>query len=293
MQSLKKFIILLLLTVSISVHAEQYKMLIVIGGVGGLTWRVARMLETEITKVNGDNLVVDTVNSTNGIAGVNHFNANQPYDLIITSSSLEAELLNKNATGDYKVIKVLGGLNLMWITNAMSSIKTPSDIKTAKPPFIGVTGPGPGIVAKRMCEFQKFECDIVPFKSLAEMWSTFFINDISTALVPVTPEILNFAKLGKLQIVGSTAPTTMIIGDQKVLSVPQAIGGDPYTALLFLGARKSMSSDRLKRISTTVNAAWDQPAISEQMQKELMVFPHTAKINNMDELVKDSANALR
>jgi tripartite-type tricarboxylate transporter receptor subunit TctC len=276
-----------------SAYAEQYKMLIVHGGAGGLPWRTAKLLETEIKKVNGDNLVVDVVNSSTGLAGVNHFNVNQNYDLVITSSSLEAELLNKNTTGDYKVIKVLGGLYPVWITNAVSKIKTPGDIKTVKPPFIGTTGPGPALVAKRMCEFQKYECDIVPFKSLADMWITFFSNEISVALVGLTPEVINFAKLEKLNIVGSTAPTTMIIGDQKVLSVPQAIGGAPYTSLLFLGARKSMSSERLKRISTTVNAAWDQPAISEQMQKELMVFPYTAKINNMDELVKDSANALR
>lgn len=293
MQSLKKFIILLLLTASMSAYAEQYKMLIVHGGAGGLPWRTAKLLETEIKKINGDNLVVDVVNSSTGLAGINHFNVNQTYDLIITSSSLEAELLNKNVTGDYKVIKVLGGVNLIWISNAVSKIKTPGDIKTVKPPFIGTTGPGPTLVAKRMCEFQKYECDILPFKSLADMWITFFSNEISVALVGLTPEVINFAKLEKLNIVGSTAPTTMIIGDQKVLSVPQAIGGAPYTALLFLGARKSMSSERLKRISTTVNAAWDQPAISEQMQKELMVFPYTAKINDMDELVKDSANALR
>jgi len=293
MQSLKKFIILLLLTASMSAHAEQYKMLIVIGGTSGLTWRIARMLETEIAKVNGDNLVVNVVNSATGLAGISHFNVNQTYDLVITSSSLEAELLNKNTTGDYKVIKVLGGLNLVWITNAMSSIKTPGDIKTAKPPFIGVVGPGPALVAPKMCAFQKFECDPVPFRSTADMWIPFFNNDINIALVGLTSEVQNFEKLGKLRIVGSTAPTAIIMGDQKVLSVPQAIGGDPYTSLLFLGARKSMSSERLKRISTTINTVWDEPAISEQVQKELWVFPYTAKINNMDELVKDSANALR
>lgn len=293
MQSLKKLIVLLALTLSMSAHAEQYKLLIVHGGAGGLPWRTAKLLETEIKKVNGDNLVVDVVNSSTGLSGINHFNVNQTYDLIITSSSLEAEILNKNITSDYKVIRVLGGVNLIWITNAVSKIKTPGDIKTVKPPFIGTTGPGPTLVAKRMCDFQKYACDIVPFKSLADMWITFFSNEISVALVGLTPEVLNFAKLEKLNIVGSTAPTDFDLGDQKVLSVPQAIGGAPYTALLFLGARKSMSSERLKRIQTTVDTVWNQPVIMEQIKKELLVFPYTSKINNMDELVKDSANALR
>ena len=50
MQSFKKFIILLLLAVSISAQAEQHKILIVIGGVGGFTWRLAKILETESSK---------------------------------------------------------------------------------------------------------------------------------------------------------------------------------------------------------------------------------------------------
>jgi tripartite-type tricarboxylate transporter receptor subunit TctC len=293
MQLLKKFMILLLLTVSISVHAEQYKMLMVIGGVGGYSWRLSKILETEIAKLNGDNLIVDTLSSANGFVGINHFNANQTYDLTITTSSLEADVLTKNATVDYKVVKVLGWSNLIWITNSMSNIKTPNDIKTFKPSFIGVTGPGPTLIGKRMCEFQKYECDVVPFKSMSDMWIPFFNNTISTALVAATPEVLNFAKLGKLQIVGSTAPITMTIGEQKVPSVPNTIGGATYTPMLFLAARKSMPDEKLNRILASVSTVMNKPEISEQIQKEFLLFPYTSKINNIDELVRENANSLR
>jgi tripartite-type tricarboxylate transporter receptor subunit TctC len=254
---------------------------------------MAKILETEIAKVNGDTLIVDTLSSANGFSGINHFNVNQTYDLTMTTSSLEADVLTKNATVDYKVVKVLGTSNLIWITNSMSNIKTPNDIKTFKPSFIGVTGPGPTLMGKRMCEFLKYQCDVVPFRSLSDMWIPFFNNEISTALVAATPEVLTFAKQGKLQIVGNTSATTITIDGQKVPSIPNTLGGAAYQPMLFLGARKSMPDAKLDRILASVDTVLNKPEIREQIQKEFLLYPYTAKINNIDELVKENANSIR
>jgi len=63
--------------------------------------------------------------------------------------------------------------------------------------------------------------------------------------------------------------------------------------MLFLAARKSMPDEKLNRILASVSTVMNKPEISEQIQKEFLLFPYTSKINNIDELVRENANSLR
>ena len=250
---------------------------------GSSTDMLTKSISEAYYKLTGDNFVIDYAPGGGGaVAAVKFQNANPNTVLVgITSLHIYNPVLKNNLPykdSDFKYVSFLGYGPAMYISNTASGIKTINDLLTKLPksdkPFIGGYAIAYNLsvnILKNSGKLPK-NIEIIGHKGAPDVLLNVLNGSVPVGLIGTTSNLIQLAKEGRINIIGSTHEEDIEIQGLKIPSVGKALGVTQTTG----GFLISIKPNADKKFASEFEANIKKAVLSDTVQatmKKYNIFP--------------------
>jgi tripartite-type tricarboxylate transporter receptor subunit TctC len=262
-----KFLFLFFLYFSITVHAQNVR-LIVPYTAGGVTDRSARVIEKTLTRRLPYSFTIEYQTGAGGIIAANTVAKNSTKEtvLLIHSSSIVTNLLDPNSAydllNDFVPVAMVGSVPMVLVTNRQTGIVNLKQLKhTDLPLFYATAGPGTAlhVAGQRLQQSLNINITPVPYRGESAAFNDILSNNVT----------MMFASLSMLTGYTNSTQISMIAitGNQRNADLPkiptfseQGVQGlDRSPNWLVLLANQGADSTVVSRIRSALEESFKDP----------------------------------
>lgn len=275
---------------------------------GSTTDMLAKALATSYHKITGDNLILHYAPGGDGaVAAVKFKNANRETLLLgITSLHVYNPVLKKDLPyqdSDFKHISFIGYTPALYISNPSSGIYTTEDLlnklNNSDKPFIGGYAVSYNVSINILKNAGKFKenVEVVGHKGGPDVLLNVLNGSVPVGLIAVTSNLIDLAKEGKINIIGSTHHEDLDIQGIKIPSIEKALNLTQTTGGFIISMKPNADHKFAENIEKNIVKALQSTEVKESMEKYNIfaanIFGSKAtekRINDFRQTVKENTN---
>jgi tripartite-type tricarboxylate transporter receptor subunit TctC len=232
---------------------------------------ITRKIAEVFTRNTGDTLIVENMPGAQALIGTMHWKNDSLQDVYITSTTVDVfePVLNKNLPyndKDFNRIIYLGTQSGLWLTRPDTEIKTPTDLLTKMPPFVGGFALAWNQNAVVLSKEKQLNLKIVPYKGINETVQALLAKDIDLAVTGNSPAVMSLVKSGKLKIVGTTNKNDFTLDGMELLSVPKRTGVVGFSAWNCIALKPNLDAKKAAYLKKELWRAVNSPEIKELVE---------------------------
>lgn len=280
----KKKIIPLLISLFLTTTVTAKNIDVIIPNPAGSTTDIlAKALSESYYKITGDNLIIQYAPGGDGaVAAVKFQNANKETLLLgITSlhvynPALKQDLPYKDS--DFKYISFIGYTPAIYISNPTSEIRTIEDLlnklNKSDKPFIGGYAISYNVSVNILKNKNKLDkkIQIVGHKGGPDVLVNVLNGSVPVGLIATTNNLIELAKEGKINIIGSTHHEDILIQGIKIPSVEKTLNLPQTTGGFIISMKPNADPKFAENIEKNIVKALQSKEVQESMQK-YNIFP--------------------
>jgi tripartite-type tricarboxylate transporter receptor subunit TctC len=257
--------------------AEEFRMLVPFPA-GNQTDIVARMLAASVERNTNDRIIIENMPGAETVVGAMHFKNNKNIDIIMGSGSqtIFNPILKENlqySDSDFNHIIYIGTSVGLWITRPDTKLKTPNDLVTHMPDFVGGYSHSYNFNLTALVKEKSMRpVTIVPYKGTNEIITDLMNKSLDLAVVALNSNLIQMAKAGKLYIIGNTHNQDVTIDDIVIPTVNKKLGISQFNGFLSLDLQPNMNPDRAEKLKKLLWAAVKDPVVENGL-KNLYLLP--------------------
>lgn len=245
---------------------------------GSTTDMLTKSLGDAYHKITGDNLVIEYAPGGSGaVAAVKFQNADSETVFVgITSTHIYNPVLKNNLPykdSDFKYIAFVGYTPAMYISNPATGIKTINDLLTKLPksdkPFIGGYAIAYNVSVNVLKNTGKLSnnVQIVGHKGGPDILVNVLNGSVPVGLIGTTSNLIQLAKEGKINIIGSTHSEDIDIQGIKIPSVGKALGVTQTTGGFLISLKPNANKVFAKKFEADIKKALLSDSVQATMKK--------------------------
>ena len=250
---------------------------------GSTTDMLTKSLGEEYHKLTGDNLVIDYAPGGSGaVAAVKFQNADADTVLVgITSLHVYNPVLKKDLPykdSDFRYLAFVGYTPAMYISNPSTGIKTIDDLLTKLPksdkPFIGGYAIAYNVSVNVLKNAGKLSnnVQIVGHKGGPDILVNVLNGSVPVGLIGTTSNLIQLAKEGKVNIIGSTHHEDIEIQGVKIPSVGKKLGVTQTTGGFLISIKPNADKNFAEKFEANIKKALLSESVQATMKK-YNIFP--------------------
>lgn len=246
---------------------------------GSTTDMLAKAIGEEYNKLTGDNMVITYAPGGSGAVAAVKFQNAEPNTVLIGITSLhiynpvlKTGLPYKDS--DFRYVAFVGYTPAMYISNPNSGIKTIDDLLNKLPksdkPFIGGYAIAYNVSVNALKNAGKLakNVDIVGHKGGPDILVNVLNGSVPVGLIGTTSNLIQLAKEGKINIIGSTHAEDIEIQGLKIPSVGKKLGVTQTTG----GFMISLKPNADKKFATEFEANIKKVLLSDSVQATMKKY---------------------
>lgn len=269
-------------------QAAEYKAVVTYAP-GSLADVAARTIQATFARNTKDTIVIEDVVGGDTIIGTMRFKTDADKVIVFTSSPnmIFNYVLKENlpySKDDFNNIIYLGTTPGLWLVRADSNIKTPEDLVTKMPPFVGNNALSYAANITVMQKEKGVRTESVPFKSSNEVMVALMSNTIDLAMTAASPAIIENIKAGKLRVVGTSYKEDITVDGIRMLSVPKRLGIPSFHGIIGIALKPGLDATTTEYLKQEL---WKASTDPETVTKLKSLFIITDMHNNNKEIEKE------
>ena len=248
---------------------------------GSLTDSAIRHIQTSFERTTGDTLVIENVPGAETIIATQKFKNSNDIDAIVVSSGqivfnpvLKNNLPYDDNDFDHEIY--IGTAPGVWVTRPDTNIKTPSDLISKMPKFVGGYASSYNANLTALAHEKGVKSEIVSYKGSPDVAFAIMNGTIDLGVVAINSSLLELVTAGKLHIIGSTHKDDITVNNVFILSVPKHIGVSQFNGFAGVAFKPGMPADRAEALKKGLWVAINNPDTSAKLQK-LFILPDSSK----------------
>jgi len=268
-----KYLIGLLLSLTILVaNAEQYFMMMPYSP-GNQSDLAARAIVTAYEKATNDRIIIENHPGADGTLGIGTYKNNKKYDIIwVTSSTIVYNPIIKSETNysdsDFNYAIYVGTAPVLWFSNPKLNVTLgPKFDKQNKINFVGVNSSVGQINTTVINSTGHKKMEMVPYKGSAEIVVAVSTGLIDAGATAATASILEFAKVGKVNIIGSTYKDTITVDGIRIPSISKSTNTHQFSGFVAIALRPGMDDKKEKQLRQDLWNAIQAPETKDTLKK--------------------------
>lgn len=272
---LNKLLATLLLTIGL-VHAEEYRMIIPYAA-GSQADVASRAIVKNFERITGDRILLEILPGADSVVGINAFKTGRA-DLIFLGSGarIYAPVLTANLPydpdTDFDTILYVGTAPAIWFTRPGTAVKTPVDLTTNLPQFVGTNAShGTANLAILTREFN-VKSETTLYKGSPETITAVIGGSIDLGVVNPTSSMIELAKAGRITLIGSTYHEDVNIDGIAIPSVTKRTRVPQLNGSTSIAVRPGMDPARVERLRQGLWAAMRDPE-TQTVLRSLFIMP--------------------
>lgn len=293
---MKNFLLSLLLFCGIA-NAAQYTMILPYSA-GNQSDLAARAIVQAFERITNDNIVIENHPGGDGAIGIAHFKNNNKADIIwVTSSTMVYNPIIKKdllySREDFNFCIFVGTAPSVWFANPKFNITKPIDLVNDKQMrFAGSNASAGEVNIRALNKDTNKNLTLVPYRGSAEMVQNVASGLIDSGVAAGTSVILEFAKAGKINVVGSSYHKDVEINGVLIPSIPSRANINSFSGFVGIALRNGIPVEREKRLKDALWLAVQDPEVKDKL-KSLFVIPDSSNdmqwiTNHMNKMEKSS-----
>ena len=271
--------LLLGLIISTSAMATDYRMVVTFVA-GSQNDVVARSIQKSFERITNDQLVIENAPGADAIVGTVHYKNNKNIDIIGTSGTqivfnpiVKKDLPYSDEDFDHAIY--VGTAPGVYVTRPNTSVKTPNDLITNMPKFVGSYASAYTINVTALIKEKSVKTEIVSYKGSPEILVDIMNNTIDIGIMAINPTLIELVKSGKVSIVGSTYKDDITIDGIFIPSVPKRTGVTQFSGFVGIALRPGMEATRAEYLRKNLWASVNDPTTLETLKK-LYILPDSS-----------------
>lgn len=274
---LNKLIISLAVILGCTVaQADEYKLVIPYSA-GSQADVASRVIIKNFERITGDKILIELMPGADSVIGINHFKNNKA-DLIFLGSgaSIYAPVLKKDLPYDPDVdfnrILYVGTAPAVWFTRPGTAIKSPADLTTNLPQFVG-TNASHGTANVAIINKEKgLKSETTLYKGSPETITAVINGSIDLGIVNPTATMIELTKAGRITLIGSTYHEDIVLDGVAIPSTSRRIKLHQLNGSTEIAARPGMDPARLEKLRQGLWAAVKDPDTQEKL-RSIFIMP--------------------
>lgn len=275
---------------------------------GSTTDMLAKALAESYYKITGDNLIIQYAPGGDGaVAAVKFKNSNRETLLLgITSLHVYNPVLKQELPyqdADFKHIAFVGYTPALYISNPSTGILSIEDLfnklNNSKQAFIGGYAVSYNVsinILKNAGKFKK-NVEVVGHKGGPDVLLNVLNGSVPVGLIAVTSNLIDLAKQGKINIIGSTHHEDLDIQGIKIPSIEKLLNLTQTTGGFIISMKPNVDTKFAEDIEKNIIKALQSKEVRDSMEK-YNIFPANIfgskatekRINDFRQTVKENVN---
>jgi tripartite-type tricarboxylate transporter receptor subunit TctC len=256
---------------------------------GSMTDVTARTIQSVFARNTKDTLIVENIPGGDTIIGTMHYKNNADRTIMFTTSPQMVFnfVLKDNlpySQNDFNDIIYLGTTPGIWLVRADSDIRTPEDLVTKMPPFVGYHAVSYASNITVMQKEKGVRTQGVPFKASNDVMLAVMSKTIDIGMTSITPAIIENIKAGKIRIVGTSYKEDIVLDGISLLSVPKRLGIIHFHGTLGIALKPGLDPATTEYLRREL---WRASTDPETVNRLKSLFVITNMTNNAQEIQKE------
>jgi tripartite-type tricarboxylate transporter receptor subunit TctC len=267
----------IILLYSASALAEEFQLLIPFPA-GNQTDIVGRMLQASVERNTNDRIIINNMPGAETIIGATHFKNNKNIDIIMGSGSqiIFNPLLKENLSysdSDFNHIIYIGTSVGLWVTRPDTKLKTPQDLVTYMPDFVGGYSHSYNFNVNALVKEKSIHpVTIVQYKGSNDIIVDLMNGSLDLAVMALNSNLIQLVKTGKLHIVGNTYNQDVTVDGIFIPAANKKLGISQFNGFLSLEIQPGISVERSDKLQKLLWEAVKDPIVSQGL-KNLYLLP--------------------
>ena len=274
---MKKLIAVILLALSASVWAAEYKFIVPNAPGGGASDTAARKLSQMYQERFGDSLTVMNVVGGQGVLAIEKFKQERVALTMLISSQMvynyvDDQLKLPYTDQDFNIIAPIAYATNIVVTRADGPITDLDTLIKIKDPSFGSWQIGSDLSIKSLSNYAKQTSTLIRYRD-----PSFMITDIVGGTVPVamsttgSSAVLGLVTEGKLKILGSSAPFDFKFNGVNIPSISKKYNIPQFDYLVWMAITPGQTPEHIKLINN-LKTLIDTKEFQNYV-KEITIFP--------------------
>ena len=274
---MKKLIAVILLALSASVWAAEYKFIVPNAPGGGASDTAARKLSQMYQERFGDSLTVMNVVGGQGVLAIEKFKQERVALTMLISSQMvynyvDDQLKLPYTDQDFNIIAPIAYATNIVVTRANGPITDLDTLIKIKDPSFGSWQIGSDLSIKSLSNYAKQTSTLIRYRD-----PSFMITDIVGGTVPVamsttgSSAVLGLVTEGKLKILGSSAPFDFKFNGVNIPSISKKYNIPQFDYLVWMAITPGQTPEHIKLINN-LKTLIDTKEFQNYV-KEITIFP--------------------
>lgn len=260
--------------------ASQYTMILPYSA-GNQSDLAARTIIRAFEKITNETIVLENHPGGDGVLGITKFKNNTKADMLwVTSSTMVYNpIIKKDLPYDRREFNFcifVGTAPSVWFTNPKYNIVKPVDLINDKMmKFAGSNASAGEVNIHALNKDMNKNLIIVPYKGTAEMTNHVASGLIDVGVAAGTSIILELAKAGKINVVGSSYHKDIQINDVLIQSISTRTNLNSFSGFVGIALRSGISEEKEKRLREGLWQALQDNEVKEKL-KALFIMPDSS-----------------
>jgi tripartite-type tricarboxylate transporter receptor subunit TctC len=168
---------------------------------------------------------------------------------------------------DFNHIIFVGTTPQLWITKSDSKIKKVEDMLTTMPEFVGGGNTAGEINFISFKKQKKFNSTYVPFKGSPDILVNILNSTVSAGIMSPTNTLLELQKSGKINIVGSSYKSDVIIDGVDISSVSKRTGVPQFDGFISIATKPNLSPEKMEILKQGLWQALQDNETKDKLKK--------------------------
>jgi len=276
------YITRLLVTLSIAVlltttaFAEDFKWIIPLPP-GNQTDSIARLIQASVERNTSDHLIIENMPGGELQVAAVYFKNNRNVDIIMGSSAMTIfnPIIKETVPytdKDFDHIIFVGTSVALWVVRADSKVKTPKDLVTNTPEFVGGYAPGYNYNLYALTTKYGVKSTIVPYKGTNDILVALLSGTVDMGIMALNSNLIQQVKAGKLHIVGSSYKKDVTVDGIHIPAANKQLGIAQFSGFMSIDIQPGMDTARSIKIKKLMWNAVTDPIVIEGI-KNLYLLP--------------------
>jgi tripartite-type tricarboxylate transporter receptor subunit TctC len=277
-----------LMCVSLATQAAEYRVMVP-WPAGSTSDLMMRHIADAFNRNTGDTIVVENAPGANGLIGTTRWKSSKNMEIYLTTtSSLVADPVTRSDLpyndDDFDHAIHLSTIVGLWIAKTDSSIKKPADLLTRFPDLVGGYSANWNLNVDAMAKHLNRKVEIVGYKGSNDVVRDIMGKELELAVISNGPNVIQLAKSGKLQIIGSTYQNDFVQDGITYLSVPRRTNTPAFSGFVGLALKPDLDPAKSAYLKKELWRAVNTPEMKAVIEGSGNVADYT---NNKEWIVRN------